>query len=104
MYKNPERERLIRLGRAHAHASRSYKPDPYPGTLTLFRAQRQPPMGYGDPQLGWGKLAADIEIQPVPGTHTSLTSEPHVITLAAKLADCIERAARASGEDRLARL
>jgi len=95
VYRNREREKLIRLSKAHARASRAYSPQPYPGTVTLFRAKDQPRVGYRDPRLGWGKLAAEVEVQVVPGSHTSLIAEPHVRELGAKLRTCIHRALRA---------
>jgi hypothetical protein len=78
---------------------REYRPQVYPGRLTLFLADEQP-MGYYDPQLGWGGLAAGgLEIQTVPGDHESIVKEPHVQVLATKLRACLCRASFYEGFD-----
>jgi len=41
-----------------------------------------------DPTLGWSAYSPrPVEVVPVPGTHVSLLGEPHVATLASRLAD-----------------
>jgi len=74
-------------------ASRNYVPQVYPGRVTLFRSRDQiiGVSSYGDPQLGWGELAAGgLEFHEVPGTHLGMLQEPHVQVLAEKLKDCLE--------------
>jgi len=75
-------------------ASRNYVPQVYPGRVALFRSRDQMigVSSYGDPQLGWGKLAAGgLECHEVPGTHLGMLQEPHVQVLAKKLRDSIDR-------------
>jgi len=73
-----------------------YKPRPYAGKITLFRASRQPAWFYPDPLLGWGRFAAGgIETHEVPGYHGALAHEPRVAVLAEKVAECLARAREA---------
>ena len=47
----------------------------------------------GSRDLGWGALLRPgWESHEVPGDHNSMIAEPHVHTLAARLAECLERA------------
>jgi amino acid adenylation domain-containing protein len=84
--------RLLRVFRANVRAGRQYVPVPWPGRLTLFRAEE----GSGtasDPTLGWGALAAGpVDVQGVPGSHLTLLAEPCVQTLAARLRAAIDTA------------
>jgi thioesterase domain-containing protein len=74
-------------------ASRSYRPRPYSGVVTLFRAGKQPTGIYPDPTLGWGELVTDrIEIYEVPGTHGTLVVEPRVRLVVEHLERCLEAA------------
>jgi amino acid adenylation domain-containing protein len=77
--------------RANSQALRSYVPQLFPGTLTLFRAAQQPE-DVADPTLGWSAFAADMTILEVPGTHTTLLTPPHVRILAAQLKTCLDSA------------
>ncbi|HLX07814.1 MAG TPA: hypothetical protein VKY89_08110, partial [Thermoanaerobaculia bacterium] len=82
-------------------AAHRYRPSPYAGRLTLFRARDRadlPAEVLGDPTLGWGILAAGgVEIHEVPGNHFNLTRPPHVAALAAQLRACLERLPEAPG-------
>jgi thioesterase domain-containing protein len=86
----------VRMLRMHTDAWRAYQARPYPGRVTLFRAEERPS---GDPptaDMGWARLAlGGVDIIAVPGDHLSMMHEPHVAILAQKLAQCIERAAQA---------
>ncbi|HEY9810090.1 MAG TPA: amino acid adenylation domain-containing protein [Halomicronema sp.] len=74
-------------------AARQYKPQVYPGKITLLRAIERPTTKYYDPLLGWDKLAAGgVDIAEVPGHHKTMILEPRVRFLAKKLEECIERA------------
>jgi hypothetical protein len=54
-------------------AGEIYRPRPYPGQVVLFRREMETP----DPSLGWGQLAAGVEIKSLPGniTHLELLDE-----------------------------
>jgi thioesterase domain-containing protein/acyl carrier protein len=74
------------IGRAYWAAQRArmaYRPDPYDGPVTLFRAPNQP-KGMTDPSLGWAELArGGLHIIEVGGTHVSMMSEPRLPALGA---------------------
>jgi len=78
--------RLLRVFKANARAYRSYRPQPYPGPISLFRAadtELDPDLG---PDLGWGRLTPQpAEVHELPGGHVTLMAEPHVAALAARL-------------------
>jgi amino acid adenylation domain-containing protein/non-ribosomal peptide synthase protein (TIGR01720 family) len=78
-------------------AAHRYRPAPYAGRLTLFRARHRadlPAEVQRDPALGWGPLAAGgVEVHEVPGNHFNLTQPPHVAALAERLRDCLEHRA-----------
>jgi amino acid adenylation domain-containing protein len=88
------------LKESHHDAYRNYVTQVYPGRAILFRASEQPEKWLDwlqsmriDPQLGWGKLVAGgLEIQEVPGKHTSIFTEPYVRFLAEKLKACLDSA------------
>lgn len=70
-------------------ATYSYRRKPYPGKVTVFRAQEKHIMA-PDPTLVWVELfaildAEEIEIVKVPGNHYTFILEPHVQELGAKL-------------------
>ena len=76
-----------------------YSPaEPYPGTLTFFRAEvlhedsrPVPELAWtlADPTRAWDRFAARVEVREVPGDHLSMLTPPHVSTLAARLADLL---------------
>ena len=73
-------------------ASRTYRPQPYPGVISLFRADEQPRGFYKDATLGWGDLAeGGLEIHEVPGMHGTLVVEPRVRFVVAKLQPYLQR-------------
>ncbi|MBE9128404.1 MULTISPECIES: non-ribosomal peptide synthetase [unclassified Coleofasciculus] len=74
-------------------ATYAYKRRPYPGKVTVFRAQQKHIMA-SDPQLVWVELfsildAGDIEVIDVPGSHYTFILEPHVPVLAERLGACL---------------
>ncbi|MCM3874356.1 MAG: HAD-IIIC family phosphatase [Pyrinomonadaceae bacterium] len=81
-------------------ALRSYKPKPYGGRLTLFRAASQPPGVVRDNSLGWhGMARGSLEIHEVPGFHGAVTVDPYAKVLAEKLAPCLRVAQRLYEEE-----
>jgi thioesterase domain-containing protein len=94
--------RLLRVFKTNVRAFQRYRPEPYPGPITLFRpaaAAAEPgdsaaAAAAADPSLGWGALTPrPVALESVPGDHISTLAEPHVRTLAERLRACIERAA-----------
>ncbi|MEA2601557.1 MAG: hypothetical protein QOF89_2549 [Acidobacteriota bacterium] len=87
--------RLLRVYKTNVRGYRSYRPGPYPGRITLFRALGADLAGIVgtagfDPalsaDLGWGGFTPQpVAIEEVPGDHITLLAEPHVAVLAARL-------------------
>jgi thioesterase domain-containing protein len=78
--------RLLRVYRANSRSYFAYRPVPYPGPITLFRAagsELAVEVAGAGPDLGWGKLSpSPVEVERVPGGHITLLAEPHVGILA----------------------
>jgi thioesterase domain-containing protein len=83
--------RLLRVFKTDVRAYRSYRPRPYPGRVTLFRASGAPfDPGLGR-DLGWGRLTpGPVEVHEVPGGHVTLLAEPNVAVLAERLRACLD--------------
>src|SRR5262249_20107214 len=84
------RSNILKAGR---EASRTYRPQIYPGTITLFRATQ---LGGGishDPEMGWGRLAGGtIRTHLIPGYHAHIVLEPRVRVLAKELIASLSKA------------
>ncbi len=85
----------------YARAVRSYIPRPYQGRVTLI----QPHQGLAlavharsghAPPSGWARVAAEVTLYNVPGTHVSCLRE-HAHVLAACLQACLVKARRERG-------
>jgi len=66
-------------------AARNYVPRPYAGRLIIFRSAERKSNSEPDETLGWGRLAAQVEIHAVPGHHMFLLTEPYVAVIAERL-------------------
>jgi thioesterase domain-containing protein len=75
-------------------ALKFYRARRYPGKIILFNAKEHDPALIPDPLYGWPSLAGKIEVHEVPGNHDTILMEPHVKTLAQKLADCLARSSQ----------
>jgi amino acid adenylation domain-containing protein/non-ribosomal peptide synthase protein (TIGR01720 family) len=101
----PQLAQWLRVYRTHYEAFQRYRPSPYAGRITLFRAGEGSPLAARRGQheergasLGWGELSPfPVEVHEVPGDHESLVSDPHVITLAARLRECLLAAPQPAG-------
>jgi amino acid adenylation domain-containing protein len=86
------------LREAGAH----YKLEPYPGTLTVFRAREgnlgengRPLLQDPGPDLGWSVLAPGrVDAHEAPGDHHSLVRPPNVQVLAAQIEESLNQAER----------
>jgi len=84
---------FIHILSTHTNAWRKYEPQPFPGKITLFRAQEQGDNAPEDPDMGWARLAQQgVEIVDVPGNHLTMIHEPHVQVLAEKMQECLAKA------------
>jgi thioesterase domain-containing protein/acyl carrier protein len=79
------------LAAAHRREIR-YQPGPAAGPVVIL-ASHEFYERTGSPDLGWGALLRPgWESHEVPGDHHSMIAEPYVHALAARLAECLERA------------
>jgi len=75
--------------KANLNASRAYRPPPYPGPVTLFRARERPAEAAAD--LGWGEVVGGgVEVHDVGGEHASMLLRPHVEEVARRLAALLD--------------
>lgn len=73
----------------NSYAARRYRPKPFPGKLTLFRALKQSEVGASSDN-GWGPIfRRGIEIHEIPGDHWQVLSEPGIDVLAKAIGDCL---------------
>jgi len=76
---------IQKLLEANLAAARQYSPAPYAGRLVLFRTPR---MHLSAPakDMGWSALSTEpVDVQMIPGSHTTILQEPQVSVLAEKL-------------------
>jgi thioesterase domain-containing protein len=83
-FKTSEFKRLLRVFQANIRADSRYRPQRYPGQVTLFKTADE------DSTLGWGDIAANsIELHQIPGHHMNMLRAPQVQVLAEKLSACL---------------
>jgi amino acid adenylation domain-containing protein len=71
-------------------ALKRYRCRPYPGRITVFRAQAQPLFGQHSPDLGWGARARQgVEVHVITGDHNSIVTEPDVRILGERLSSAL---------------
>jgi amino acid adenylation domain-containing protein len=84
---------LRQPSRALEQAARCYQPSPYPGSVTLFKAQVPGSPASAGGTLGWARVAmGGVEVHQVPGEHMTIIHEPQVQELARQLRACLDRA------------
>jgi thioesterase domain-containing protein/acyl carrier protein len=92
-FKRPLLPAFRELPGALVHAAWSYRPQPYPGRVVLFRCAATGSREGSDPFSGWNRVAGGgVEFHEVPGEHSTVMREPHVKTLATELLACLEHA------------
>ena len=86
---------LVKVLDCNVQAAKEYQPQAFAGSATLFWSEYQDWYIKKHPTLGWGDLVTNgLDVQQIPGNHTTLMQEPHVQVLAEKLNSSIEEAAR----------
>jgi len=89
--------RVFEVFKGNLKAMWEYRPQPYPGKITLFASQEQPiaiDIAH-DPCLGWEAWAAGgVEVHRIPGRHLDVIKEPNVRIVAEKLRGCLAAADR----------
>ena len=78
-------ERYQNVVENNIQAVKRYQIKPFDGHMVLFRTPYRLPGRIEKPDRGWQKLSADLDIQMIPGAHTTMLKEPNVGTLADKL-------------------
>jgi thioesterase domain-containing protein/acyl carrier protein len=53
----------------------NYRPKPYSGRVVMLRTQAAQVSYPADPTAGWGKLAAHVEVQNLPGDHVTCQTD-----------------------------
>ena len=83
-FKTSELQYLLKVFQANVRADTRYRPQRYPGQVTLFKAADQ------DSTWGWGDIAThSVELHQIPGHHMNLLRSPQVQFLAEKLSACL---------------
>ncbi|MEM7125458.1 MAG: SDR family NAD(P)-dependent oxidoreductase [Chloroflexota bacterium] len=83
--------RISKLVNTGLQAISNYEPEPYPGLVTLFRAEQQARLNDSGQALGWEYFAQQgVEVHQVPGSHLTIMQKPNVAILAQKLQRCLE--------------
>jgi len=78
--------RMMSVQANNTAAIEAYRPQPLDLAVTLFRAQdEQQPFRHDHPLLGWERLASEVRVYDVPGTHNDLVEPQHAPLLARAL-------------------
>ncbi|MCP4644451.1 MAG: amino acid adenylation domain-containing protein, partial [bacterium] len=85
----PSFKPVMKLLNVNGQAGESYRPQVYPGKVTLFRASRRPPELQGDSTLGWDRIAeGGVDTRHISGDHMRMLGDS-VAEVADNLDDCI---------------
>ncbi|HXM70970.1 MAG TPA: hypothetical protein VN970_07535, partial [Thermoanaerobaculia bacterium] len=86
----PRLRASLGLIKSNGRALRGYRPEPYPGPLTIFSAEaRSAP----DLLAAWSALApGGIDLHRVAGDHYTMLRPPLVEALAERLRECLLKA------------
>jgi thioesterase domain-containing protein len=77
------------LSLASFAALHKFRPRPYAGKLTLFRAKSQP-LFSGLPQdLGWQRYVQALDVREIGGDHESILSPPNIDALTRQVAELL---------------
>ncbi|MCP2731662.1 thioesterase domain-containing protein, partial [Limnofasciculus baicalensis] len=87
----PHELRYLRAEEVNREASINYKPQVYPGKITLLRAKKQFADWYLGEFLGWDKLTSkDVEKYEIPGLAGNLFNQASAPLLAKELQVCLD--------------
>lgn len=85
--------RDLQMARAFLEAADQYKPEPYPGPVTLYRASEVSPVfQHAGTKLGWDELTPQMKVVEVPGDHDTLVYEPNVNVMTSHLGNALRQA------------
>lgn len=74
-----------RLGQLHLQAMQQYQPPFFSGRVHIFRVRSHTPRWSPLPDLGWSKVAKEVEVFAISGIHGDILQVPHVHSLAQAL-------------------
>lgn len=78
--------RLIEIAQANYRAKIGYMPTPYPGKITLLKAEDRGIGSEYDAESDWKFLTSvGVDVESVPGSHIGIVQEPNVQVLCSKL-------------------
>jgi thioesterase domain-containing protein len=86
---------VFEVFKSNLKAMMDYRPQPYPGKVTLLFAEEKPQSidVARDPQLGWGIYSqGGVEVIRIPGDHVHMVQEPNVRVVAERIRQCIAAA------------
>lgn len=78
-------ERHVGYMNALYNALRRYVPKPYSGRVLLYQARTEPLHHLFEVDRAWRRIATEVQVVRVPGTHISLVEKPNVQVIAADL-------------------
>ena len=78
------RKRFLQM---HYDALRNYRPQPYAGRVTVFRARTRPLFQTNLPEARWRHIAQQVVTHVIPGSHEGMFRRPHVERIARALAE-----------------
>jgi thioesterase domain-containing protein/acyl carrier protein len=85
-------QNVYQVFQANMEAITQYRPKPYRGKITLFRATEHTTPMHKDPHLGWGRWAGDrVDVYEVPGNHVTMFRPPIIKIVAEHLTACLAR-------------
>jgi len=83
--------RRVQVRQENWRAMQAYRPRPYPGVVTLFKAAIQSDKVESPEDYGWSELSPDFRIIPVAGKHLTLFEPENVDHLANALRPALLR-------------
>jgi len=83
--------RRVQVRQENWRAMQAYKPRPYPGAITLFKAAIQSDKVWSPDDYGWSALTPDFRMIPVAGKHLTLFEPENVSHLADALRPALVR-------------
>ena len=88
----PQQVTELYLEKMHSRALLNYQPKPYPGRITLFRANTTLRLQSTDPSMRWETLAQQgVDLHMLHAPH-EIIDEPYVQVVVQKLITCLEQA------------
>ncbi|HVX11332.1 MAG TPA: alpha/beta fold hydrolase [Pirellulales bacterium] len=86
-----EDQHVFQVFQANMSALVEYRPEPFAGRLTLFRARQDATPMHREPFMGWGPWAlGGVEEHRIEGEHVNLFREPFIGQLAGEIAKVLE--------------